>query len=74
MDLRGKVLRIKPKPIADGATLTTWGPGITYDIPAGNLFPVGTAKNQTRNLCDGRAQSLYLNLRIPFDMVRVGEM
>ncbi|HEX5218787.1 MAG TPA: ThuA domain-containing protein [Verrucomicrobiae bacterium] len=30
MDLRGKILRIKPEP--DG----------TYSIPAGNLFPVGT--------------------------------
>ncbi len=43
-DLRGKILRIKPKLIADNATLTGAGPGITYDIPDGNLFPVGTAK------------------------------
>ena len=33
-DLRGKLLRIKPK--ADGG----------YDIPAGNLFPVGTEKTR----------------------------
>ncbi len=33
-DLRGKILRIKIKP--DG----------TYDIPEGNLFPVGTAKTR----------------------------
>ncbi|WP_327089710.1 ThuA domain-containing protein [Nonomuraea sp. NBC_01738] len=33
-DLRGKILRIKPK--ADG----------TYDIPAGNLYPPGTAKTR----------------------------
>jgi cytochrome c len=33
-DLRGKILRIKPK--ADG----------TYSIPAGNLFPEGTAKTR----------------------------
>ncbi|MEV4583121.1 ThuA domain-containing protein [Nonomuraea jabiensis] len=33
-DLRGKILRIKPK--ADG----------TYDIPTGNLFPPGTAKTK----------------------------
>lgn len=33
-DLRGKVLRIKPRP--EGG----------YDIPAGNLFPVGTAKTR----------------------------
>lgn len=33
-DLRGKVLRIKPRP--EGG----------YDIPAGNLFPIGTAKTR----------------------------
>ncbi|MDA0180604.1 PKD domain-containing protein [Solirubrobacter phytolaccae] len=33
-DLRGKVLRIRPKP--EGG----------YDIPAGNMFPVGTAKTK----------------------------
>ncbi|WP_220182732.1 ThuA domain-containing protein [Sphaerisporangium album] len=33
-DLRGKILRVKPK--ADGG----------YDIPAGNLFPPGTAKTR----------------------------
>jgi cytochrome c len=33
-DLRGKIIRIHPK--ADG----------TYDIPAGNLFPQGTAKTR----------------------------
>ncbi|HAK76014.1 MAG TPA: HHIP-like protein 1, partial [Runella sp.] len=35
-DLRGKVLRIKPRP--EGG----------YDIPAGNLFPVGTANGNDR--------------------------
>ncbi|MDA0185381.1 ThuA domain-containing protein [Solirubrobacter phytolaccae] len=40
-DLRGKVLRITPKQgeiAADAAP----GVGTTYDIPEGNLFPVGT--------------------------------
>ena len=36
-DLRGKILRIRPKPDAAGAP----GPGNTYDIPAGNLFGIG---------------------------------
>ncbi len=45
-DLRGKIIRIKPKPIADNVTLTSFGPGITYDIPKGNLFPEGTAKTK----------------------------
>jgi hypothetical protein len=44
-DLRGKVLRITPKQgdIASGATP---GVGTTYDIPSGNLFPVGTANTR----------------------------
>ncbi len=36
-DLRGKILRIRPKADASGAP----GPGNTYDIPAGNLFGIG---------------------------------
>ncbi|WP_169542122.1 ThuA domain-containing protein [Solirubrobacter soli] len=44
-DLRGKVLRITPKQgdIAAGASP---GVGTTYDIPSGNLFPVGTANTR----------------------------
>lgn len=38
--LLGKVLRIKPKA---APSTTEMGPGKTYDIPAGNLFPVGTS-------------------------------
>ncbi|MBE2317195.1 ThuA domain-containing protein [Solirubrobacter sp. CPCC 204708] len=41
-DLRGKILRIKPRPNADGAP----GVGTTYDIPAGNMFPPGTEKTK----------------------------
>src|SRR5690606_15298656 len=37
-DLRGAILRIKPKPDASG----TPGVGNTYEIPQGNLFPPGT--------------------------------
>ncbi len=36
-DLRGKILRIRPKADPTGAP----GPGNTYDIPAGNLFGLG---------------------------------
>lgn len=39
--LLGKILRIKPKPLADNQPAPTPGPGRTYDIPPGNLFPVG---------------------------------
>jgi cytochrome c len=41
-DLRGKVLRIKPIKFPDTETPAA-GVGTTYEIPAGNLFPVGTA-------------------------------
>ena len=43
-DLRGKILRIKVE--ADGG----------YTIPAGNLFPPGTAHDPSRDLPDGPAQ------------------
>lgn len=36
-DLRGKLLRIKPRPFPDDAPEPPPGPGSTYDIPAGNL-------------------------------------
>lgn len=45
-DLRGKVIRIKPLPLADNDPAPAPGPGSTYEIPAGNLFPVGTAKTR----------------------------
>ena len=41
-DLRGKILRIKPLANATGAA----GVGATYSIPAGNMFPTGTAKTK----------------------------
>jgi glucose/arabinose dehydrogenase len=44
-DLRGKTLRIHPRPFADTETPAP-GVGTTYDIPAGNLFPVGTANTR----------------------------
>jgi plastocyanin len=43
-DLRGKILRIRPKDeIPAGATPDV---GTTYDIPAGNMFPTGMAKTR----------------------------
>jgi hypothetical protein len=41
-DLRGKILRIKPRADADGAP----GAGTTYDIPSGNMFAPGTEKTK----------------------------
>ncbi len=40
----GKILRIKPIPFADGGAVPKPGMGTTYEIPTGNLYPVGTAK------------------------------
>lgn len=57
-DLRGKLLRIRPRPLADGAAAPAPGPGSTYDIPAGNLFPAGTAKT--------RPEIFAMGLRNPF--------
>ena len=44
-DLRGKIIRITPK---QGDIPADAEPGVdaTYDVPAGNLFPVGTAKTR----------------------------
>ncbi len=67
-DLRGKILRIKPKPIDDATVLTTMGPTITYDIPAGNLFPVGTAKTKPEIYVMGSRHPYS----ITFDAVRKG--
>src|SRR3954471_5773249 len=44
-DLRGKVLRITPKQ-GDIPSGTNPGLGTTYDVPQGNLFPVGTANTR----------------------------
>ena len=41
-DLRGKILRIRPRPDATG----TPGAGTTYDIPPGNMFAPGTAQTK----------------------------
>jgi cytochrome c len=40
-DLRGKILRIRPIAIPEGRNPAP-GPGSTYEIPEGNLFPPGT--------------------------------
>lgn len=44
--LLGKILRIKPKALPEGGTAPAPGVGVTYDIPAGNLFAVGTDKTR----------------------------
>ncbi|HWK27017.1 MAG TPA: hypothetical protein VNS09_10655, partial [Solirubrobacter sp.] len=43
--LRGKVIRIAPK-LGDIPADAAPGAGATYDIPEGNLFPVGTANTR----------------------------
>ncbi|MDB5051219.1 MAG: domain containing protein [Fibrobacteres bacterium] len=44
-DLRGKTLRIRPLRFPDTETPAP-GVGTTYEIPAGNLFPPGTANTR----------------------------
>lgn len=40
----GKILRVKPRPLADASAAPTPGAGTTYDIPEGNLFPSGSSQ------------------------------
>ncbi|MEO7427154.1 MAG: PQQ-dependent sugar dehydrogenase, partial [Fibrobacteria bacterium] len=47
-DLRGKILRIKPKAFADSESPAP-GAGTTYDIPAGNLWEVINDKTKNPN-------------------------
>ena len=58
-DLRGKILRITPK---QGVIPPDAEPGVatTYDVPAGNLFPVGTAK--------ARPEIYVMGFRQPFTL------
>jgi len=55
-DLRGKVLRIKP--LDDIASGTNPGVDATYSIPAGNMFPTGTA--------NARPEIYAMGFRQPF--------
>jgi regulation of enolase protein 1 (concanavalin A-like superfamily)/plastocyanin len=55
-DLRGKIVRIKPLDVI--GTGTAPGVGQTYDIPAGNMFPVGTA--------NARPEIYAMGFRQPF--------
>jgi cytochrome c len=61
-DLRGKVLRIRPKPIPDATPAPAAGPGLTYDIPAGNLFPEGMAKTKPEIFVMGARNPYTLTL------------
>ena len=58
-DLRGKIIRITPK---QGDIPVDAEPGVatTYDVPAGNLFPVGTAK--------ARPEIYAMGFRQPFTL------
>lgn len=67
-DLRGKILRVKPRPLPDAAAPPAAGPGVTYDIPPGNLFPPGTPKTKTEIFVMGTRNPYTLTL----DPVRKG--
>lgn len=60
--LLGKIIRIKPRPATAGTAI---GVGKTYDIPAGNLFPVGSsdaAKTRPEIYTMGHRSPFTLNL------------
>ena len=58
-DLNGKIMRIKPLDNPTGAP----GVGTTYTIPAGNLFPAGTANTPARDLRHGLPQPVPVHRR-----------
>jgi cytochrome c len=61
-DLRGKILRIKPKPFSEDDPAPAPGVGTTYDIPAGNLFPPGTALTRPEIYVMGCRNPFSLNI------------
>jgi cytochrome c len=73
-DLRGKILRIKPKPLGDADPSPPPGPGSTYDIPAGNLFPPGMASTRPEIYAMGSRNPFTLNVDIPTGWVLWGEV
>ncbi|WP_373320144.1 ThuA domain-containing protein [Virgisporangium aurantiacum] len=60
-DLRGKVLRIHPE--SDG----------TYTVPAGNLFPVGTAQTRSEIYAMGFRNPFRIGYDIPSSTLYVGD-
>ncbi len=61
-DLRGKIIRIKPKPFSDDDPAPAPVVGGTYDIPAGNLFPPGTAGTRPEIYVMGCRNPFSLNI------------
>jgi cytochrome c len=61
-DLRGKILRIKPKPFSEDDPAPAPSAGGTYDIPAGNLFPPGTAGTRPEIYVMGCRNPFSLNI------------
>jgi hypothetical protein len=61
-DLRGKILRIKPLPFSEADPAPAPGVGTTYEIPAGNLFPPGTALTRPEIYVMGCRNPFSLNI------------
>lgn len=61
-DLRGKIIRIKPKPLAEADPAPVPGPGSTYDLPAGNLFPPDLAGTRPEIFVMGNRNPFSLTL------------
>ncbi|MEO7423688.1 MAG: PQQ-dependent sugar dehydrogenase [Fibrobacteria bacterium] len=73
-DLRGKILRIKPKPFSEEDPAPAPGVGTTYDIPAGNLFPPGTALTRPEIYVMGCRNPFSLNIDPATGWVLWGEV
>jgi cytochrome c len=73
MDLRGKVLRIRPLPFADTESPTP-GVGKTYEIPAGNMFPVGTDKTRPEIFAMGLRNAYRVKADSLTGWITVGEV
>lgn len=64
-DLRGKIIRIKPIPLADADPAPVPGPGTTYEIPLGNLFPPGMDSTRAEIYVMGNRNTFSLSVDVP---------
>ncbi len=72
-DLRGKILRIRPIAFANSLNPAE-GPGSTYDIPVGNLYPVGTAKTRPEIYTMGHRNPYRMRVDSVTGWVMIGEV
>ena len=71
--LQGKILRIKPIPFYDWETPDP-GPGKTYEIPSGNLFPPGMEKTRPEIYAMGIRNGYSIHVDEPTGWIMVGDV